>query len=542
MNTGICLVALAGPLVHIVMAWFAERPVALVRQLRLSRSAAALASTSSIVSTGAVYSTASKFGVDVTYGELGIGILLDPLSVSFALVIGVVGFVVLDYSQRYLSGDPSHASFMGRLHLTLGLATLLSYSGNVLQLVVLWSATSLALHRLLFYYRNRPKVTRTATQKFRMARVGDVLLAAGGALLYEQFGTGDLRDLAHAAAALVSPLEVTKASAAGLLLVAAASLKSGQVPNHVWLPDVIEAPTPVSALLHAGIVNAGGFLMLRFADLVSASELVTIVLLTIGGTSAVWGSLVMLTKSSVKEALAYSTVAQMGFMLFECALGAYQLAMLHIMAHSAYKAHAFLSAGQLASATSPAPGSDTLFKFVSRWLAAAALLVIGKGMLFDEWGHTDPGSTILLGIVASALAMVGASVRITQLGRQGRQVSRLLASSIAVVGLGCVYLVFEHTAERVWGEISVARRQMGHLTGAVGSAFALAFAGVAFTQSAGLYRRASPTVQRVYVWLKGDALARAWFERCWGSRKDNINEPRLIYAEPIVTKDAYQEL
>jgi NAD(P)H-quinone oxidoreductase subunit 5 len=132
---------------------------------------------------------------------------------------------------------------------------------------------------------------------------------------------------------------------ATVLLVLGVSLKSAQLPFHGWLLQVMEAPTPVSALLHAGVVNIGGFVMIRLAPLMVKAELAQTLLVLIGTTTAVVAALVMTTRVSVKVALAWSTCAQMGFMLVQCGLGAYSLALLHLVAHSLYKAHAFLSSG-----------------------------------------------------------------------------------------------------------------------------------------------------------------------------------------------------
>jgi NAD(P)H-quinone oxidoreductase subunit 5 len=133
---------------------------------------------------------------------------------------------------------------------------------------------------------------------------------------------------------------------AAALLAVAALLKSAQFPTHGWLTEVMETPTPVSALLHAGVVNAGGFLLIRFADVMLLAPGVLALLVMIGGFTAIFGAVVMLTQPAVKTSLAWSTVAQMGFMILQCGLALFPLALLHILAHSVYKAHAFLAAGE----------------------------------------------------------------------------------------------------------------------------------------------------------------------------------------------------
>lgn len=538
-NAWIIGVALAGPAAHLLASWLAERTRNVVRQLLVSRLVAALALVSCSIAAAAVFGRHEPIGLAMTRGGLGASVLLDRLSVSFGLVNGVLGIVVLDYSRKYLSGDPAHASFMGRLHLTLGLATLLSYSGNLVQLVALWCLTSLALHRLLFFYRSRPKVARSAGRKFRMARAGDMMLVTAAALLYGEFGTGNIVDIAHQASRLVVSSQLEGITLAGLLLVGAASLKSGQVPNHVWLPDVVEAPTPVSALLHAGIVNGGGFLMLRFANVVDATWLPVTALLVIGGVSAVWGSLVMLTKPTVKEALAYSTVGQMGLMMFECAIGAYELAMLHIVAHSAYKAYAFSSAGEL-SVDAAAPRTDSPSAFLSRWGCALGLLAVGQALVLGTDHHIDASGWVLLTIVASAIALASATKVVGLPTGWRRSWAGLAASGLVITGLGCSYLFVEYVAFRLWGQLIVAERPLPLTHAWLSGIFSAAFAGIAFAQSVGLRSLDSKLLRRVYVYVKGDVHARVWFERAWGSRLVSRRSDRPVV--PMGVKSVYQQL
>ena len=156
----------------------------------------------------------------------------------------------------------------------------------------------------------------------------------------------------------------------------AAVLKSAQFPFHGWLPDTMETPTPVSALMHAGIINAGGFLIIRFSPLMAQAPKALELLAAVGGFTALFGSLVMITQTSVKRTLAFSTVAQMGFMMLQCGLGAFALALLHITAHSLYKAHAFLSSGSVIAASRSA-GSPPARSYRGLLGALAAFAVAG---------------------------------------------------------------------------------------------------------------------------------------------------------------------
>ncbi len=168
-------------------------------------------------------------------------------------------------------------------------------------------------------------------------------------LTYYCFGSFDYRDIFASAAnaQFVIADKYHLLSWIGTLFVIGAMTKSAQIPFHSWLPDTMETPTPVSALMHAGIINAGGFLIIRLSPLVSQSHVALDLLAIVGAATAILGAVVMLTQTSIKRTLAYSTIAQMGFMMLQCGLGAFSAALLHIIAHSLYKAHAFLSSGSV---------------------------------------------------------------------------------------------------------------------------------------------------------------------------------------------------
>jgi NAD(P)H-quinone oxidoreductase subunit 5 len=209
-------------------------------------------------------------------------------------------------------------------------------------LVVAWIATSLFLQKLLLFYPDRVQARRAARKRFVIARIGDVALIAAAILLTAGFGTTEIAAILEASRAGEVPASAFWA--AGLIALAAL-LVSAQFPTHGWLTEVMETPTPVSALLHAGVINAGGFLLIRFADLMLLAPALLALLVMIGGFTALIGGLVMLTQPAVKTSLAWSTVAQMGFMILQCGLALFPLALLHIVAHSLYKAHAFLDSG-----------------------------------------------------------------------------------------------------------------------------------------------------------------------------------------------------
>lgn len=279
------------------------------------------------------------------WNGIGLSVRIDALSMSVLSLISFIAILVLRYSEQYLEGDERHSEFMAKMCLTIASTTLLVISGNVLQFVFAWIATSLALHTLLVFYKKRHEAVIAAKKKWLTARLGDALLLFAVALLVDAFGTTDITTMFASAANLVEIPSQVHMACVGIML--AALLKSAQFPTHGWLLEVMETPTPVSALLHAGIINAGGFLILRFADLVVLNPAGMHVVAIVGGFTALFAGFVMLTQSAVKTALAWSTIAQMGFMMLQCGLGAFPIAVLHLIAHSLYKAHAFLSSGSI---------------------------------------------------------------------------------------------------------------------------------------------------------------------------------------------------
>ncbi len=266
---------------------------------------------------------------------------LDGVSWVMAVLVSFVGATVIRYSRNHLLGDPAQAVFFSWLSLTLGSVLLMVLSGHLLVLWAAWVATSLCLHRLLLHRPERPGAVFSARKKFVFSRLGDVCLLAAVWLLSRGHGTLWMDELfASVEAGNTAGLPV-----AGYLMALCAVLKSAQFPFHSWLPDTMETPTPVSAFMHAGIVNAGGFLVIRMAPVFEHAAGALAMLAVFGTLTAAFGAVVMLAQPGVKRALACSTVAQMGFMMMQCGFGAYGLAMFHLVAHSLYKAHAFLTAG-----------------------------------------------------------------------------------------------------------------------------------------------------------------------------------------------------
>ncbi|MEZ6090120.1 MAG: proton-conducting transporter membrane subunit [Pirellulaceae bacterium] len=343
-----------------------------------------------------------------TQGQSILNVYYDGVAGLMLVLVSFVGWVICRYSIRYLDGEASQADYFRWIALTIGAVSLMVVSGNLLMFFIAWVTTSMGLHRLLLHYGHRPAARRAAWTKFCISRLGDAALLAAMALIYSEFKTLNFAGLFAAIHAdnfvSTSPMHV-----AGFLLVVAAITKSAQFPFHTWLPLTMETPTPVSALMHAGIVNAGGYLIIRLSPVMALTPSALTTLAIVGGLTACFAAVVMLTQTSIKKSLAYSTIAQMGFMMLQCGLGAYSAAMLHILAHSLYKAHAFLSSG---SVMTQRAATGTLidrksFPVATSRLAAASVLgfIVLTGMLFlfGVDPSVKPGGILLGGVLWLAL-------------------------------------------------------------------------------------------------------------------------------------------
>lgn len=271
-------------------------------------------------------------------------IRLDALGAVMLTLTVFLGWVIVRYSRNYLAGDKGQGRYLAWLCMTLGSVWLLVMLNNLLLVCLAWSATGIFLHKLLTFYEDRPAAVMAAHKKFLISRAADLLTLVATLLVYLSLGTlqiDRITELLSNAQSVDVGIKI-----AALLFVLSAILKCAQLPFHGWLLQVMEAPTPVSALLHAGIVNIGGFILLRLTGLVETAPVAQLFLVIVGSMTATLAALVMMTRISVKVMLAWSTCAQMGFMLLEIGLGAYPLALLHLVAHSLYKAYAFLGAGE----------------------------------------------------------------------------------------------------------------------------------------------------------------------------------------------------
>ncbi|MDP3153094.1 MAG: NADH-quinone oxidoreductase subunit L [Archangium sp.] len=352
-------------------------------------------------------------------GVTGLGVRVDAVTCVMLILVTALGAIVVRYSRTYLHGDPGLGRYLRWLLLTLSAVTTLVIANNLAVVALGWTATSLALHQLLTFFGDRTAARVAAHKKFLVSRLADALLLACLGLIYRSTDSLELDRIAAWASA--HPELSPSMHVAAVLVVFAVALKSAQLPFHGWLTQVMEAPTPVSALLHAGVVNIGGFVLIRLSPLMAHAGPAQLLLVVIGLSSAIVAALVMTTRVSVKVALAWSTIAQMGFMLVQCGLGLWHLALLHLVAHSLYKAHAFLSAGTavhgwlLGSATrrpaSPSPARLVGLVFVTLGVAALGFVAL-RQTGFAAAGVNDfsgPGLTLLVALALVPLLARGSS-------------------------------------------------------------------------------------------------------------------------------------
>jgi NADH-quinone oxidoreductase subunit L len=278
--------------------------------------------------------------------QANIGILLDPLSISFVLLITGVGSLILIYAIGYMAHDPERRRFFGYLNLFIAAMLLLVISDNYLALYVGWEGVGLASYLLIGFWQFKPTAAVAAKKAFIANRVGDVGLSLAIMLMFAEFGTFNFTGVFDSVKSGGSGV----ASALGLLLLLAACGKSAQVPLQSWLLDAMEGPTPVSALIHAAtMVTAGVYLIVRSNPIFNDAPTAQLAVTVVGAVTLLFGAIIGCAKDDIKKALAGSTMSQIGYMTLAAGLGpaGYVFAIAHLLAHGFFKAGLFLGAGSV---------------------------------------------------------------------------------------------------------------------------------------------------------------------------------------------------
>ncbi|MGB5054164.1 MAG: NADH-quinone oxidoreductase subunit L [Nitrospirales bacterium] len=286
-----------------------------------------------------------------------LGLYVDQLTVLLLLLVTGVSSVVHVYASRYMIGDPRYNRFFAVIALFTFSMIMLVMSNNLLMLFVFWEIMGICSYLLISHWGERQSSAQAATKAFLVNSVADVGLGFGVILTYSTFGTLDIQTILGEAPSIQGntinlfgwlgldvPIHIL--TLITLFLFLGVMGKSAQVPFHVWLPFAMEAPTPVSALIHAAtMVNAGPFLLVRMSPLVILSPEAMTVIALVGGVTALFATLVSLTQVDIKRMLAFSTIGQIGFMIMTCGVGAFVISIFHMLAHGCLKGFLFLSTG-----------------------------------------------------------------------------------------------------------------------------------------------------------------------------------------------------
>lgn len=318
---------------------------------------------------------------DVAGFKVDMGMMIDKLSVLMLFVVSLISFLVHFYSTEYMSHDKSKVRFFSYLGLFTFVMFMLVTAPNLMQLFLGWEGVGVASYLLIGFWYNKDSASKASIKAFVVNRVADLALIAAMILIFLNLGTLDIASILGQAEVLKQDNQLNIIAA---LLFIGAMGKSAQFGFHTWLPDAMEGPTPVSALIHsATMVSAGVFLVARMSGLYELSDILPIIAI-VGMVTAVFASLVGLAQKDIKKVIAYSTCSQLGYMFFACGVSAYSAAMFHLFTHAFFKALLFLGAGSVIHAVND---QQNIFKmgglrkampytFALMWIGSLGLLGI----------------------------------------------------------------------------------------------------------------------------------------------------------------------
>ena len=279
--------------------------------------------------------------------HLNLSILIDPLSVFMLLVVTGVGFVIHLYSIGYMEGDPEYSRFFAYMNLFIFSMCLLVLAADFFFLIVGWALVGLASYLLIGFWKEKTSAVFAARKAFVMNVIGDVGMVIAAFLIFNHFGSLDYVEVFKAAPGTFRANDDTVLLITLFLLVGAFA-KSAQIPLHTWLPDAMEGPTPVSALIHAAtMVTAGVYLVARCHVLYQLAPFTMYLVATVGAVTAVFAGSIGMVQFDIKRVIAYSTMSQLGYMFLAMGVGVFTVGMFHLMTHAFFKALLFLSAGSV---------------------------------------------------------------------------------------------------------------------------------------------------------------------------------------------------
>ncbi|MFC7204189.1 proton-conducting transporter membrane subunit [Haloferax namakaokahaiae] len=415
---------------------------------------------------------------------------VDGLTVVMWVVVTFFSGIVHSYSRRYMAGDSAFEKFFVRVFaFTLVVMALVAADAFVV-FAILWLTMGLVMSSLIGHVESWPQARRAAATSRRYFGASSGLLAVAFGLLWWETGA---TTVSAVTASAVTPSAIVLATAAVLLL--AAMVQSALLPFHTWLLSSMTAPTPASALMHAGFVNAGGILLLRFAPVVTADDGFMLVIVVAGATSALLGKLLKTVQTDVKGKLGCSTVGQMGFMFVQAGLGFFGAAITHLILHGFYKAYQFLSAGSSVERTSPHAKDKETNSLGLAGVAVTVLTALAGGVIFATL--TGEGTAFDSGVLLAGLVVLTTMHASREVVQHSSLPAALRYGGVALVFLpaiaiyGWVYTLIEHALVGVPLVTVPAELTVVHLVVAVG--FVAAYLAI----ESGVYQRS----QRLYVAL-----------------------------------------
>jgi NADH-quinone oxidoreductase subunit L len=339
-------------------------------------------------------------------------LLVDPLSCVMMLVVTGVGSLIHVYSVGYMAHDEDRVPYFSYLNLFTFFMLLLVLGGNLPLMFVGWEGVGLCSYLLIGFWYRKDSAAAAGLKAFIVNRIGDAGLILGMIFVFHAFGSLDLVDIADNAGSLAPEglWEFGPATIAALLLFVGATGKSAQIPLHVWLPDAMEGPTPVSALIHAAtMVTAGVYMVARLGPLYHVSETAMMTVAVVGAVTALMAATIALVQTDIKRVLAYSTVSQLGYMFLACGVGAFGVGIFHLYTHAFFKALLFLGSGSVIHAMSGEQDMQrmgglrkripwTFWTFLAGTLAIAGIPFFAGFFSKDEILAAALGHPVLLGI------------------------------------------------------------------------------------------------------------------------------------------------
>ncbi|MCB0932315.1 MAG: hypothetical protein KDB71_10495 [Mycobacterium sp.] len=364
-----------------------------------------------------------------------VAVSADRLAAVLLVLVYGVSAIVQSFAIRYLAEDSRAGWFSAGAGLLTSASATLMTAQTLVVLAVGWTAAGVALCLLLGTYRQLPSARDGVRRTAKAFLIGDLALWSAFGLIAVRQGTVDLRALQG------EPLDGPLVALAACLVVAAALSRSAQMPFHRWLPATLAAPTPVSALLHAGVVNAGAILLIKLSPVVTAAGVAQALIVVAGIATLAYGAVIMLVKPDIKGALAHSTMAQMGFMILTCGLGLWAAAVFHLFAHGFYKATLFLSSGSAIAhrrRMRALPHTERPRRFaIPALVLPAASIILGLVLVPMKPGdHTAEWALLIFAWVTGAAATTGWLAR--QPGARGVATA---AAFLLPAGIGYVWLV-----------------------------------------------------------------------------------------------------